>query len=87
MTLMSHYRVAERLNCDETTLQNWLTIMEANYSSRVSYHNSTHAIDVLQAVARFMRADQLQAILDPLDEVAALIAAAAHDIGHPGKSR
>lgn len=87
MTLMSHYRVAERLDCDERTLQNWLTIIEANYNSHVSYHNSTHATDVLQGVARFLRSDRLQSILDPLDEVAALIAAVAHDIGHPGKSR
>lgn len=84
---MNHYRVAERLQCDELTLQNWLTIIEANYNSHVSYHNSTHATDVLQACARFMRSERIQQILDPLDEVAALLAAAAHDIGHPGKSR
>ena len=84
---MTHYRVAERLDCDETTLQNWLMIIEANYNENVTYHNSTHATDVLQAIAGFMRSDRLQLILDPLDEVAALIAAAAHDVGHPGKSR
>ncbi|XP_023245667.1 high affinity cAMP-specific and IBMX-insensitive 3',5'-cyclic phosphodiesterase 8-like [Copidosoma floridanum] len=86
MSLMSQFKVAERLECDERVLQNWLTIVEANYNSQVSYHNSTHATDVLQAIARFMRSERLRAILDPLDEVAALLAAAAHDIGHPGKS-
>jgi high affinity cAMP-specific and IBMX-insensitive 3',5'-cyclic phosphodiesterase 8 len=87
MTLMEHYRVAERLECDEKTLQNWLTIMEANYNIHVSYHNSTHASDVLQAIARFMHSNKLRMILEPLDEVTALLAAIAHDIGHPGKSR
>ncbi|KAJ8664744.1 hypothetical protein QAD02_006406 [Eretmocerus hayati] len=86
MMLMDHYHVIERLNCDEETLQNWLTIMEANYNSSVSYHNSTHAADVLQGLARFMRSDRLKSILEPMDEVAALLAAIAHDIGHPGKS-
>lgn len=33
-----------------------------------------------------MTKDQLQEILDPLDKVAALIAAAAHDVDHPGTS-
>ena len=28
----------------------------------------------------------LQQIFDPIDEVAALIAAAVHDVDHPGKS-
>lgn len=84
---MNHYSVPARLNCDERTLMNWLTVIEVNYNSGNSYHNSTHAADVLQAIARFMESDRLKALLDPLDEVSALIAAAAHDIDHPGKSR
>jgi high affinity cAMP-specific and IBMX-insensitive 3',5'-cyclic phosphodiesterase 8 len=87
MNLMNRYNVPARLNCDERTLQNWLTVIEVNYNTANSYHNSTHAADVLQATARFMESDRLKVLLDPLDEVAALIAAAAHDIDHPGKSR
>lgn len=84
---MNNYGVPSQLNCDERTLQNWLTVIEVNYNSQNSYHNSTHAADVLQATARFMRSERLKLLLDPLDEVAALVAAAAHDIDHPGKSR
>ncbi|XP_012277086.1 high affinity cAMP-specific and IBMX-insensitive 3',5'-cyclic phosphodiesterase 8 isoform X2 [Orussus abietinus] len=86
MNLMGLYRVPERLNCDEKVLQNWLTVVEMNYHVENSYHNSTHAADVLQAIGRFLQAERLRTILDPLDEVAALIAAAAHDIDHPGRS-
>ncbi|XP_011503203.1 PREDICTED: high affinity cAMP-specific and IBMX-insensitive 3',5'-cyclic phosphodiesterase 8B [Ceratosolen solmsi marchali] len=86
MNLMNRYSVPARLNCDERTLQNWLTVIEVNYNVANSYHNSTHAADVLQATARFMESDRLKVLLDPLDEVAALVAAAAHDIDHPGKS-
>lgn len=84
---MGHYKVAERLQCDDRTLRNWLTVLESNYNRRVEYHNSTHATDVMQALGRFIRSERLKMLLEPLDEVAALIAAAAHDLGHPGKSR
>ncbi|KAK0096361.1 hypothetical protein PV326_005675 [Microctonus aethiopoides] len=86
LNLMCRYHVPARLNCDEQTLQNWLTVIEHNYHLKNSYHNSTHAADVLQATARFMQSERLKMVLEPLDEVAALIAAAAHDIDHPGKS-
>ena len=84
---MSQYNVAARLGCEERMLHNWLTVVEVNYNAHNSYHNSTHAADVLQAIARFMRTDRLRQLLEPLDEVAALLAAVVHDIDHPGKSR
>lgn len=86
-TIMNLYRVPARLGCEEKVVQNWLTVIEMNYQSRNSYHNSTHAADVLQATARFMQSERLQQILEPLDEVATLVAAAAHDVDHPGRSR
>ncbi|XP_071862597.1 phosphodiesterase 8 isoform X2 [Bombus fervidus] len=85
-TIMNLYRVPARLGCEEKVVQNWLTVIEMNYQSRNSYHNSTHAADVLQATARFMQSERLQQILEPLDEVATLVAAAAHDVDHPGRS-
>ncbi|XP_066598579.1 high affinity cAMP-specific and IBMX-insensitive 3',5'-cyclic phosphodiesterase 8 isoform X2 [Prorops nasuta] len=84
--IMNYYRVPARLGIDEKILQNWLAVIESNYRSENSYHNSTHAADVLQATAKFMQSDRLKQILEPLDEVVALIAAAAHDIDHPGRS-
>ncbi|XP_025265332.1 high affinity cAMP-specific and IBMX-insensitive 3',5'-cyclic phosphodiesterase 8 isoform X2 [Camponotus floridanus] len=86
LTIMNLYQVPAKLNCDERTLQNWLAIIEHNYNADNSYHNSTHAADVLQATARFMQSKRLKEVLEPLDEVAALVAAAAHDIDHPGRS-
>lgn len=87
MNLMCRYNVPAKLNCDEKILRNWLSVIEYKYHLDNSYHNSTHAADVLQATARFMQSERLQMVLEPLDEVAALIAAAAHDVDHPGKSR
>ncbi|CAB0029933.1 unnamed protein product [Trichogramma brassicae] len=85
--LLLRYDLPTHLNCDESTMLNWLTAIESNYKRDISYHNSTHAIDVLQGVACFMQSDSLKSILEPLDEIAALLAAAAHDLDHPGKSR
>ncbi|XP_076760668.1 phosphodiesterase 8 isoform X2 [Xylocopa sonorina] len=86
MTIMNLFHVPATLGCDEKVMQNWLTVIEMNYQAQNSYHNSTHAADVLQATARFMQSERLKQILEPLDEVATLIAAAAHDIDHPGRS-
>ncbi|XP_046472198.1 high affinity cAMP-specific and IBMX-insensitive 3',5'-cyclic phosphodiesterase 8A isoform X2 [Neodiprion pinetum] len=86
MNLIGLYEGPATLGCDEKTFFNWLTLVEMHYHADNSYHNSSHAADVLQATAKFMRSERLKMIFDPLDEVTALIAAAAHDIDHPGRS-
>ena len=87
MTIMTRFEVPRTLNCDEATLQNWLTVIEANYHSTNTYHNSTHAADVLQSTAYFLQRNRIKALLDPFDSTACLIAAAIHDVDHPGKTR
>lgn len=87
MNLMCHFDVPNTLGCDEATLHNWLVIIEKHYRATNTYHNSTHAADVLQASAGFLERERLKQIMDPLDEATCLIAAAAHDVDHPGKSR
>ncbi|KAG5898657.1 hypothetical protein JTB14_005416 [Gonioctena quinquepunctata] len=86
MSLFAHFEVATVINCDEKTLFNWLTVIEANYHIENAYHNSTHAADVMQATAGFLDKDRMKSIMEPLDEATSLIAAAAHDVDHPGKS-
>ena len=84
---MCQMNVPATLSCDEQTLQNWLTLLEANYHSDNSYHNSTHAADVLHATAYFLQRPRISQLLDPLDVATALIAAIVHDVDHPGKNR
>ncbi|XP_060805389.1 high affinity cAMP-specific and IBMX-insensitive 3',5'-cyclic phosphodiesterase 8 isoform X3 [Amyelois transitella] len=87
LTLMGgRFDVCGTLECDERTLLHWLTAIESNYHSTNTYHNSTHAADVLQAVAYFLEKERLKSLLEPLEAAAALISAAAHDIDHPGTS-
>ncbi|GBP64444.1 High affinity cAMP-specific and IBMX-insensitive 3',5'-cyclic phosphodiesterase 8 [Eumeta japonica] len=87
MTLMAgRFDVCAAFECDDKTLLNWLTVVEMNYHASNTYHNSTHAADVLQAVAFFLEKERLKNLLEPAEAAAALIAAAAHDIDHPGMS-
>ncbi|CAG9762319.1 unnamed protein product [Ceutorhynchus assimilis] len=86
MSLFNHFDVGTTLNCDDRTLSNWLTVIEANYHAENWYHNSTHAADVMQATAGFLEKERMKSIMEPLDEATSLIAAASHDLDHPGKS-
>lgn len=54
LTLMGgRFDVCSTLECDERTLLHWLTIIETNYHAVNTYHNSTHAADVLQVSSRW----------------------------------
>ncbi|XP_041609764.1 high affinity cAMP-specific and IBMX-insensitive 3',5'-cyclic phosphodiesterase 8A isoform X3 [Vulpes lagopus] len=91
LKIFARFGICEFLNCSETTLRSWLQIIEANYHSSNPYHNSTHSADVLHATAYFLCKERikiscLQQTLDPVDEVAALIAATIHDVDHPGRT-
>uniref|UniRef100_A0A1A8ELB5 Phosphodiesterase n=4 Tax=Nothobranchius korthausae TaxID=1143690 RepID=A0A1A8ELB5_9TELE len=86
LKIFTTFGVCDFLNCSEATLRSWLQLIEANYHSSNSYHNSTHAADVLHATAYFLRKERVKSHLDQLDEVAALIAATVHDVDHPGRT-
>uniref|UniRef100_A0A674JWJ3 Phosphodiesterase n=1 Tax=Terrapene triunguis TaxID=2587831 RepID=A0A674JWJ3_9SAUR len=86
LKMFARFGICEFLNCSESTLRSWLQIIEANYHSSNSYHNSTHSADVLHATAYFLSKERVKQTLDPIDEVAALIAATVHDVDHPGRT-
>ncbi|XP_042796841.1 high affinity cAMP-specific and IBMX-insensitive 3',5'-cyclic phosphodiesterase 8A isoform X2 [Panthera leo] len=86
LKMFARFGICEFLNCSEATLRSWLQIIEANYHSCNPYHNSTHSADVLHATAYFLCKERIKQTLDPVDEVAALIAATIHDVDHPGRT-
>ncbi|XP_068190344.1 high affinity cAMP-specific and IBMX-insensitive 3',5'-cyclic phosphodiesterase 8B isoform X3 [Antennarius striatus] len=86
LKIFTSFGVCDFLNCSEATLRSWLQLMEGSYHSSNSYHNSTHAADVLHATSYFLRKERVKNSLDQLDEVAALIAATVHDVDHPGRT-
>ncbi|XP_042895335.1 high affinity cAMP-specific and IBMX-insensitive 3',5'-cyclic phosphodiesterase 8B isoform X2 [Parasteatoda tepidariorum] len=85
LSIFMKFNACNLLNCDESVIRNWLSIIEANYHQN-PYHNSTHAADVLQGTAYFLQRPRVKAIFDPMDEIISLIAAVAHDVDHPGKN-
>ena len=50
MTTLLRFEATKTLKIGDSVLQNWLTLIEANYHSANSYHNSSHAADVLQVM-------------------------------------
>lgn len=88
MELFRRFEVFAAFNIDEKTCKAWFSVIEAHYHSTNTYHNSTHAADVMQATAVFLCKLQQKdsQLMDRIDEATALISAAAHDIDHPGRS-
>ncbi|XP_062516433.1 high affinity cAMP-specific and IBMX-insensitive 3',5'-cyclic phosphodiesterase 8B-like [Corticium candelabrum] len=84
--LFSRINLSKILNIPENTLRHWLQLMEGNYHSSNTYHNSTHAADVLHAACYFLEQSNVKEMLDSLDVAAVLVAAVVHDINHPGKT-
>lgn len=60
LKIFTTFGVCEFLNCSEATLRSWLQLIEASYHSSNSYHNSTHAADVLHATAYFLRKERVK---------------------------
>lgn len=85
LSILNRFNVCETLKCSETTLRNWLTVIEAHYRNN-PYHNSTHAADVMQATACFLMSDRIKELFDPIDQAVCLLAAIIHDIDHPGRN-
>ena len=60
MAILIRFQLHKTLGCSENVLFNWLTLIEANYKGTNSYHNSTHAADVLHATAYFLGISTLE---------------------------
>jgi len=86
MELFKRFNVFEILQTDERTALNWLKLIQANYRKTNSYHNSTHAADVMQATATFLMSARCSQLMSGMDKVACLLAAAVHDVDHRGKT-
>jgi high affinity cAMP-specific and IBMX-insensitive 3',5'-cyclic phosphodiesterase 8 len=48
MELFRRFEVFNTFNCDEGTFHAWLMVIESHYHNVNTYHNSTHAADVMQ---------------------------------------
>jgi len=77
-------QVIHRLNIEGARVRNFLDSIEARYKSNW-YHNSMHGADVMNNMLCFLRQQNTALFnLEPIERLAALTAAAAHDVGHDG---
>ncbi|XP_029398946.1 cAMP-specific 3',5'-cyclic phosphodiesterase 4A isoform X3 [Mus pahari] len=68
------------------TMMTYMLTLEDHYHADVAYHNSLHAADVLQSTHVLLATPALDAVFTDLEILAALFAAAIHDVDHPGVS-
>ncbi|XP_054709802.1 cAMP-specific 3',5'-cyclic phosphodiesterase, isoforms N/G-like [Uloborus diversus] len=65
------------------TVLNFFMTLEDHYL-QVPYHNRIHACDVTQSVHVLLSSPALDSVFTDLEILAALFAAAVHDVDHPG---
>ncbi|CAJ0956711.1 unnamed protein product, partial [Mesorhabditis belari] len=85
MKIFERWKVGEVLQCPEDILTRWLNTIELHYHAGNAYHNATHAADVLQATSYFLDQPSVADLVVDTHAVAALLAAAVHDLDHPGR--
>uniref|UniRef100_A0A3P8X0S9 Phosphodiesterase n=1 Tax=Cynoglossus semilaevis TaxID=244447 RepID=A0A3P8X0S9_CYNSE len=68
------------------TFVSYVMTLEDHYHGNVAYHNSLHAADVTQSTHVLLSTPALDAVFTDLEILAALFAAAIHDVDHPGVS-
>ena len=78
-------RMLEQNDINAGKYESFLCDVEASYCSN-PYHNALHAADVVQTCLHFLSQCHLVEAsgFSPLATAGLLIAAAVHDVGHPG---
>lgn len=88
VTLLCHlfniHGLIQHFKLDMVTLHRFLVMVQEDYHSQNPYHNAVHAADVTQAMHCYLKEPKLASFLTPLDIMLGLLAAAAHDVDHPG---
>uniref|UniRef100_A0A8D0GZR1 Phosphodiesterase n=1 Tax=Sphenodon punctatus TaxID=8508 RepID=A0A8D0GZR1_SPHPU len=68
------------------TFITYMMTLEDHYHPDVAYHNNIHAADVAQSTHVLLSTPALEAVFTDLEILAAIFAAAIHDVDHPGVS-
>ena len=79
------WELTDKFDIDSETLRRFLNFAADGYEQN-SYHNRTHAADILQGTNFMLSEGGLGEFLSDVDKLSLIIAALAHDIGHDGFS-
>jgi hypothetical protein len=84
LAVAERHDLVESAGVDRGSLADFLRSLEREYR-RPDYHTAVHAADVVQAVS-FLLSKGLRDEIDADAAFALVVAAAAHDAGHPGRN-
>lgn len=70
----------------QACLTRFLGEIDDLYNADSPYHNSAHAADVVMTMEWFLSSKYMQRQVSTLDHLMVLVAAAIHDVAHPGRS-
>lgn len=82
--LFHWYGLLDYFKLDVERVWKLFTLIEEGYHSTNPYHNSIHATDITQAMHCFLQENKIKENLTPLEIMASIIGAVAHDLDHPG---
>ncbi|KAL3098263.1 hypothetical protein niasHS_002099 [Heterodera schachtii] len=82
-TLLRKRKLMFKFDINPGTLVNFLLHLEHNYRNN-PYHNQIHGADVAQSMGVLISTPALEGVFSDLEVLAAIIAAAIHDVDHPG---
>ncbi|XP_073910190.1 3',5'-cyclic-AMP phosphodiesterase 4A isoform X2 [Castor canadensis] len=85
-TIFQERDLLKKFRIPVDTMVTYMLTLEDHYHADVAYHNSLHAADVLQSTHVLLATPALDAVFTDLEILAALFAAAIHDVDHPGVS-
>eukprot|EP00298_Acanthocystis_sp_HF-20_P029144 c8023_g1_i1.p1 GENE.c8023_g1_i1~~c8023_g1_i1.p1 ORF type:complete len:517 (-),score=177.19 c8023_g1_i1:167-1717(-) len=84
--LLKQHKLLELCNIEENILINFLNVIEEAYPSSNNFHCSLHGADVMQTLNALFHQSGFISQFQPYQLLACLIAAAVHDVDHPGLS-
>uniref|UniRef100_A0A9J8C979 Phosphodiesterase n=2 Tax=Cyprinus carpio TaxID=7962 RepID=A0A9J8C979_CYPCA len=82
--LLNQYGLIELFQLDMVKVRQFLVLVQEDYHNQNPYHNAVHAADVTQAMHCYLREPKLAQSLTSFDILLGLLAAATHDLDHPG---
>ena len=77
-------RLVSKFRLPIDALHRFLELVEGAYHERNPYHRQLHGADVVHASTFFLTTGEVDKLLTDIDMLSLLIAAAVHDVDHPG---
>ncbi|XP_069777472.1 high affinity 3',5'-cyclic-AMP phosphodiesterase 7A isoform X2 [Narcine bancroftii] len=82
--LFKYHGLVEHFDLDLVKLRRFLVMVQEDYHRNNPYHNAVHAADVTQAMHCYLKEAKIVEAVSPWDILVGLLAAATHDMDHPG---